>query len=391
MLQTTEEYIARLIFLHLQGMADDEQEQELAEWRAFSPKHEEIYTRLNKQGYWEDNFRRFVKDEEEHLRGWDRLNDRLTVRRRVSRIKKWGYAAAVLLGVGIGGKLLYDLNNGSLPEQAVIVADENLPRPGRNVTLTLGDGTEIDLKDEMARMNLSKRQGALVVGDGALSYRKVADSVQSGECHTLQVPKGGEYVLVLADGTEVFLNAESKLTFPVVFSEKERRVYLEGEAYFKVKKNPACPFFVEVKPLEVEVIGTTFGIRAYPDETDVLTTLETGKVRVSNGEGEVKLTPSRQAVFNRTTAALTVEKVDIDLFLAWKDGRIVFDDCPLEKILADLGRWYNIEIQYAREEVRDYRFSLNIKKHETFDEVLKLLESADQVRFEINGNIIVVK
>lgn len=108
--------------------------------------------------------------------------------------------------------------------------------------MTLGDGTEIDLKDEVARMNLSKRQEAPHVGEGALSYRSVTDSVQLSEYHTLQVPRGGEYVLVLADGSEVLLNAESKLTFPVVFREKERRVYLEGEAYFKVKKNPACRF-----------------------------------------------------------------------------------------------------------------------------------------------------
>lgn len=203
----------------------------------------------------------------------------------MSRIKKWSYAAVVLLLIGIGSGLFYDPASGVFSGQQGIVTGENLPGAKRHAILTLGDGTEIDLKDEVARMNLSKRQEAPHVGEGALSYRSVTDSVQLSEYHTLQVPRGGEYVLVLADGSEVLLNAESKLTFPVVFREKERRVYLEGEAYFKVKKNPACPFFVEVKPLEVEVTGTTFGIRAYPDETDVLTTLETGTVRVRNRRG----------------------------------------------------------------------------------------------------------
>ena len=166
---------------------------------------------------------------------------------------------------------------------------------------------------------------------------------------------------------------------------------MAGEAYLKVKKNPACPIFVEVKPLEVEVTGTTFGIRAYPDETDVLTTLETGTVRVRNGEAEVNLSPDRQAIFDRSTTTLSVGEVDTDLFLAWKDGRIIFDDCPLEKILAEIGRWYDLDIFYAREEVRSYRFSLNIKRHETFGEVLKLLEAAGQIGFEVNGNTIVVR
>ncbi len=391
MLQTTEEHIARLIFLHLQGIADEKQEQELAGWRALSPKHEEIYTRLSKKAYWEDNFRRFIKNEEEHVQGWERLNGRLSVCRRVSRIKKWSYAAAILLLIGIGGRLFYYPTSGVFSEQQGIVAGENLLKTERYAILTLGDGTEIDLKDEIARMNLSKRQEAPHVGDGALSYRNITDSVLLSEYHTLKVPRGGEYVLVLADGSEVFLNAESKLTFPVAFQEKERRVYLEGEAYFKVKKNPVCPFFVEVGPLEVEVTGTTFGIRAYLDETAVLTTLETGKVRVRDGDTEVNLTPDRQAVFDRMTTMLSVREVDVDLFLAWKDGRIIFDDCPLEKILDEIGRWYDLDIFYTREEVRSYRFSLNIKKHEAFGEVLKLLEAAGQIGFEINGNTIIVR
>ena len=391
MLQTPEEYIARLIFVHFQGIADDKQEQELTEWRNLSPRHEEIYIRLSKQEYWENNFRRFIKNEEEHVQNWERLNGRLAGYRRVSRIKKWSYAAVVLLLIGIGSGLFYDPASGVFSGQQGIVTGENLPGAKRHAILTLGDGTEIDLKDEVARMNLSKRQEAPHVGEGALSYRSVTDSVQLSEYHTLQVPRGGEYVLVLADGSEVLLNAESKLTFPVVFREKERRVYLEGEAYFKVKKNPACPFFVEVKPLEVEVTGTTFGIRAYPDETDVLTTLETGTVRVRNGEAEVNLSPDRQAIFDRSTTTLSVGEVDTDLFLAWKDGRIIFDDCPLEKILAEIGRWYDLDIFYAREEVRSYRFSLNIKRHETFGEVLKLLEAAGQFGFEVNGNTIVVR
>ena len=227
MLQTPEEYIARLIFLHFQGIADDKQEQELTEWRNLSPRHEEIYIRLSKQEYWENNFRRFIKNEEEHVQNWERLNGRLAGYRRVSRIKKWSYAAVVLLLIGIGSGLFYDPASGVFSGQQGIVTGENLPGAKRHAILTLGDGTEIDLKDEVARMNLSKRQEAPHVGEGALSYRSVTDSVQLSEYHTLQVPRGGEYVLVLADGSEVLLNAESKLTFPVVFGKREGYIWKE--------------------------------------------------------------------------------------------------------------------------------------------------------------------
>ncbi len=151
------------------------------------------------------------------------------------------------------------------------------------------------------------------------------------------MPRGGEYTLVLADGSKVFLNAESSLKYPVLFSGDLRKVKLEGEAYFEVKRNPEKPFVVDIGGMQVNVLGTTFGIRAYADEREIRTTLVSGRVNVSAGKQVYELKPSEQAVFDKQTEAVKVAAVDTELFVGWKDGRLVFDNCSLERIFERLG------------------------------------------------------
>ena len=181
------------------------------------------------------------------------------------------------------------------------------------------------------------------------------------------------------------------MRFPVKFQGKERKVYLTGEAYFKVAKNTERPFVVTAGELDVLVTGTTFGVRAYKDEKDIQTTLESGHVTVQVEGKSVKLIPNKQALFDKLTMGLEVRDVDVDLYLAWADGRLVYDNCPLEKILSDLGRWYNINVFYNRDELRSYQFSLNMKKHEEFTHVLELIGKTGEVQFEIKDNTVIVK
>lgn len=207
----------------------------------------------------------------------------------------------------------------------------------------------------------------------------------------MKIPRGGEYVLVLSDGTTVYLNAESELTYPVKFSGKDRRVCLKGEAYFEVERDTCKPFIVEANSLEIQVLGTEFGVRAYGDEECVRTTLKKGKVSVESEGCGVILTPNMQASFDKKTSQMDVREVNVDLFLGWKDGRLIFDNCSLEDILKDLGKWYDFDVRYAREDARLIPFSLNIKKHDAFAEVLQLLEDTGCVKFDIRDNVVVVK
>ena len=384
-----EEHIARLIFLHVQGMTDNAQEKELNEWRSVSPRHEELFQRMLSSEYVEKSISRFVKTEEEKERGWWQLQQKARSGRSVRKIKWFPYAAAIVLILSVGGVFYF---SGDKEQTEILpIAKNEVQVPGSRAVLILPDGRKVDLENEVLRSDLAQSDSLLLVSARSLKYRDI-DSPDTTEIfHTLEIPRGGEYLLTLSDGTMIYLNSESTLSFPVKFQGKERKVYLTGEAYFKVAKNTEHPFVVTAGELEVLVTGTTFGVRAYKDEKDIQTTLESGQVTVRVEGKSVKLVPNKQVLFNKSTMGLEVRDVDVDLYLAWADGRLVYDNCPLEKILTDLGRWYNIDVFYSRDELRSYQFSLNMKKHEEFTQVLELIGKTGEVQFEIKDNTVIVK
>ena len=384
-----EEHIARLIFLHIQGMTDNAQEKELNEWRSVSPRHEELFQRMLSSEHVEKSISRFVKTEEEEERGWWQLQQRARSGRSVRKIKWFPYAAAIVLILSVGGVFYF---SGDKEQTEILpIAKNEVQVPGSRAVLILPDGRKVDLENEVLRSDLAQSDSLLLVSARSLKYRDI-DSPDTTEIfHTLEIPRGGEYLLTLSDGTMIYLNSESTLSFPVKFQGKERKVYLTGEAYFKVAKNTEHPFVVTAGELEVLVTGTTFGVRAYKDEKDIQTTLESGRVTVRVEGKSVKLVPNKQVLFNKSTMGLEVRDVDVDLYLAWADGRLVYDNCPLEKILTDLGRWYNIDVFYSRDELRSYQFSLNMKKHEEFTQVLELIGKTGEVQFEIKDNTVIVK
>ena len=384
-----EEHIARLIFLHIQGMTDNAQEKELNEWRSVSPRHEELFQRMLSSEHVEKSISRFVKTEEEKERGWWQLQQKARSGRSVRKIKWFPYAAAIVLILSVGGVFYF---SGDKEQTEILpIAKNEVQVPGSRAVLILPDGRKVDLENEVLRSDLAQSDSLLLVSARSLKYRDI-DSPDTTEIfHTLEIPRGGEYLLTLSDGTMIYLNSESTLSFPVKFQGKERKVYLTGEAYFKVAKNTEHPFVVTAGELEVLVTGTTFGVRAYKDEKDIQTTLESGQVTVRVEGKSVKLVPNKQVLFNKSTMGLEVRDVDVDLYLAWADGRLVYDNCPLEKILTDLGRWYNIDVFYSRDELRSYQFSLNMKKHEEFTQVLELIGKTGEVQFEIKDNTVIVK
>ena len=384
-----EEHIARLIFLHIQGMTDNAQEKELNEWRSVSPRHEELFQRMLSSEYVEKSISRFVKTEEEKERGWRQLQQKARSGRSVRKIKWFPYAAAIVLILSVGGVFYF---SGDKEQTEILpIAKNEVQVPGSRAVLILPDGRKVDLENEVLRSDLAQSDSLLLISTRSLKYRDIDSPDTTEVFHTLEIPRGGEYLLTLSDGTMIYLNSESTLSFPVKFQGKERKVYLTGEAYFKVAKNTEHPFVVTAGELEVLVTGTTFGVRAYKDEKDIQTTLESGQVTVRVEGKSVKLVPNKQVLFNKLTMGMEVRDVDVDLYLAWADGRLVYDNCPLEKILTDLGRWYNIDVFYSRDELRSYRFSLNMKKHEEFIQVLELIGKTGEVQFEVKDNTVIVR
>lgn len=218
-----------------------------------------------------------------------------------------------------------------------------------------------------------------------------ATTTPQAAINTLIIPRGGEFNLTLADGTRVWLNAESKLQYPVQFNGPVRSVQLSGQAYFEVTNDPAHPFEVVTHEQTVSVLGTAFDVMAYPDEAHIVTTLVSGKVNVHLASGKsVHLLPQEQAIFDINAGTLAAHPVtNLERYTSWKDGIFIFEDEPLGNIMNKLARWYDFSISYEKGRLSHDQFTAHIDKYQPLTEVLKLIEITDEVAFTIQGRTIV--
>lgn len=267
---------------------------------------------------------------------------------------------------------------------------EDVVAGGNKAYLTLADGKKITLTGA-SNGTLATQAGIKISKtlDGQLVYT-ITDqkgSSRDSQYNSLETPRGGQYQLNLPDGTRVWLNAASSLKYPVNFSAgKERRVELNGEAYFEVAKDKTRPFIVKSAAQEIRVLGTHFDVNAYKDEASIRTTLLEGAVQVNN---QVVLKPGQQSVL--TGRQLDVKTVNAGDMIDWKNGEFIFDDEPLGSILKKVSRWYDVDIVYLRTEIGTPSFSGSISRFENVSRVLKMLEETSNVRFEIQGKTIKVK
>lgn len=262
--------------------------------------------------------------------------------------------------------------------------------PGRaKATLVIAGGQSIALGD--SAVNLSQRGVDAAASGTALTYfHHAAAAVE--QINTLIIPRGGEFQLTLADGTRVWLNAESSIRYPTQFIGAVRRVELTGEAYFEVAKNKERPFEVVTPAQTIAVLGTSFNVSAYPDEAQVRTTLVEGKVAVSLPSGKsLQITPGIQSVLDVASGELSLHEVDTEIYTSWKDGLFIFEDEPLANILAKMGRWYDVEIHYASSRQKISRFTAHVDKYQSAAEVLKLMQATGAVAFEVDEKTITVK
>lgn len=383
----TEENIARLIFLHMQGSISEVEAKELAAWREASPRHEALFRQMTSRIHLEESLHRFIKTPEEEQKNREALHRKLHPVSRRSLKRWWAYAALFALLLTCGILLLYRLPTtgpltGNPPLAGKLSPSSSYP------ILVLPNGEQIELKDAKPA---TSPDHFFTISKVSIHYSAEAISDTTEIFHTLKVPRGSTYILRLSDNTDVYLNAASELTYPVKFTGKQRKVSLRGEAYFQVRKSQTYPFIVSAGQMEIRVMGTTFGIRAYSEENEIHTTLESGKVRVTVNHQQTELSPGQQALFDKQTSGLNVREVDTDVYLGWKDNRIVYDNCPLETILRDLGRQYDFETVYENPELRSYRFTLNMKKHASLQQILQLIEKTEDIHFEVKDHSILVK
>ena len=204
----------------------------------------------------------------------------------------------------------------------------------------------------------------------------------------LEVPVGGEYRLTLSDGTRVWLNAASSLTYPEIFQDRERVVELTGEAFFEVKPDTALPFIVKTQGMRVKVLGTTFNVKAYPDELKLYTTLVEGKVEVFSDylHRGVMLYPGEQAVSD--SSEIQKRQVNVQPYISWKEGKFVFINAPLGEICKQIARWYDVEIQFADNEIGKVCFTGAILKFRPLEDLLDMIEVTSRVQYRREGKIL---
>lgn len=309
---------------------------------------------------------------------------------RLLPVKKLVYsiaaAAVIALGVFVFYKFVY--NSKQQPEIAQQQPPVQDVSPGGNrAVLMLADGKTIMLDSAVNGLLAEQGNGKVLKTPDGIRYQ--AGSAAEILYNTIQTPRGGEYHVVLSDGTEVWLNASSSLRYPTRFDGKERKVELKGEGYFEVAHNPSSPFKVNVNGKEeVEVMGTHFNINAYSDEETINTTLLEGKVKVTAADSKF-LSPGQQAKLFTNGKVSVEESVNTDEVIAWKNGQFYFESADLKTILRQVQRWYDIEIVYEAA-VSNRKYFAIISRKSTLTEVLKALQAND-IKYRIEGKQLIVQ
>lgn len=331
---------------------------------------------------------------------FDQINDRKFVypEAKVTSAWDWYKVAAVLLILSSIAFSVYkwggtDSQTLSHVELERVEFEEDYVRPENHAFLTVGEKT----------YELNTEKSGIRITDGGVSYMD-----QGGVLHdfdsdeilelTVETSRGGRFQVVLPDGSLVWLNSSSKLVYPERFASNERIVELTGEAYFDVHHfDEYYPFLVKTAGQTIEVLGTRFNVKAYEDGSNISTTLLEGSVQVSlSKQSEVQqlLFPNQQSIWDGRSSDLRVVEVDAAQSITWIQGLFTFDNLRLEDILKEVSRWYDLEVVFEKESLKNERFGGYVSRNTTLSEVLKMLTLTETVRFKIENNpnkIIVIK
>lgn len=369
--------IARLIVRQIIEGADTPMDKELEEWLAESEDNQREYEDIRRR------LREDLRQKEENLApaAWKKAERRLPKRRTLRRIAQWAAAACVIFAMGAGAFLWMQAE-----EELPVTVSMNTK--SYQAVLILGDGERVTLNDS-TRQFITEKAGTRISTEGNTVRYEAREESETTEMHTLLIPRGGEFHMELADGTQVWLNSESKLTYPARFTGGTREVAMEGEVCFQVAKNEAQPFIVRTGGMAVTVLGTVFNVDAYPDNGRIATTLVEGKVEIQAGDEKQTLLPDQQAVLEKGKG-IEVKKVYAEDYISWIGGVFHFTEASLEEIMQKLSRWYNFEFFFANADVKDAHFTLNIRRYENVSDILSKIEKTGRAHFNINRRTVVV-
>ena len=303
-------------------------------------------------------------------------------------------AAAVLFMIGLF--VLYNLTGDANNNEPVIAQKKTSTQiisPGGNkAILTLADGSTIILDSANNGSIAQQGQSNIIkLEDGQLAYKDGGSNSGSAaiQYNTVSTPRGGQYQLVLADGSKVWLNAESSIRFPTSFTGQERNVEITGEVYFEVAHNASKPFIVRANEVEIKVLGTSLNVNAYEDEGEIKTTLLEGSVKINKEKQSIIIKPGEQVLARKGTGLTVKDGVDVEAVVAWKDGYFQFENLSIKEIMWQLSRWYNVDVIYEGK-VPAGHYVGKPSRDLNLSEILKVIELSG-VKIAVNGKTIIVK
>ncbi|WP_321308874.1 FecR family protein [Marinifilum fragile] len=384
----TEYKIAQLISREFIDDLTPDEMQVLENWKNSSLDNKNLYEQI-KQGEKRKRRNAYVESLDKKA-AWIKIREEIKPERKVIRLKEWSLriAAVLIIGVLIAG--LYHISTKDI-EIGQDLAEMKIEPGSSKAVLQLHNGRTIQLENVKSDCILEKDGTIISNQKGKLAYASGQANHEGMLYNQVKVPVGGEYQLTLADGTRVWLNSDSEIKYPVQFSEVQRKVWIAGEVYFDVAHNKQKPFIVDVKDIEIEVLGTEFNVEAYHDQNTITTSLIEGSVKLRKNNESVIIAPDQQAIISKDENHFFVRDVDASMYALWKDGVFYFKEASLGTIMEKLERWYNVKVFFMNQSVINKRFSVEVKRYEDINEILDIISKTGKVNFEIKSNIITVK
>ena len=375
------ELLHQIMLAVLAGEATDSEYEALNSWLGESADNQKEYEQIKR--LYQTTRLKHKERVFDVNRGWQNVFSQTIAKRKKSQYFYVLRYAAILLAFICTGTYMYTDNKLKFKQ-----ADRrNFNQP----TLLLADGEQISLNNEAFSINKSN----IIIkkdSEDKLTYNYANKSnTATTETNRLIIPRGASYQLVLSDGTKIYLNSDSELTYPSLFNTDTREVTLRGEAYFEVTKDAKRPFIVKTEDVDVKVLGTCFNVMAYESENTVEATLVSGSVCVTANKTERIITPNEQFSFNKEKQTIAVATVNTEEYTSWMSGKYIFKNTTLEEILTKLEHWHHINVNFENESLKEIRFSLAIERETPLQQIINIINYTTEAELEIDNNSINVK
>ena len=377
-----------IIIKKLNNSLSKEEEIQFSTWLNSSSKNRSYFKKMEKS--WKEDENKDI-NVDSAIENFDHFVDKFEKTNLHIYIKRIVYSAAVVT-------LLISLSIllGEKPEKPTHFKKyiaKNQIVPGSKKAVIIANDSIIYLNNKTNNSKIIVKGDTIHNSEGMVSYKGNNKDNNKNSYSTIVVPRGGEYSLQLADGTKVYLNADSKLKFPTYFNSKERRVILNGEAYFEVAHNSNSPFIVQTRLGNTKVYGTKFDVKCYDDEKVEKVTLVTGKIGYSSNDfkGEAILKPGEQISYCGNVRKPIPYKVDIENVILWKENKLKFRKATLEEIMTILSRWYDFEVKYQNDGLKKLIFTGRLNKYEDINTFLSLFKETTKIEFDVVDKTIFVR